>query len=268
MTINAKTKIANLLKADPRALEVIVSISPKFEKLRNPVLRKLIAGRATISMASKIGGCTLNDFFEKLKPLGFIIDDKMTTEETTDKKPLPDFLKNIKPGMIADLDVREQLAKGKDPLNTILDKLKTLQSGQVLKLTNTFEPTPLIMLLKRQGYESHVETVSDDLVITYFYQPNAIVPKEIDTTGAKQGWDDVMKRFESKLVEVDVREMEMPMPMMTILGALDTLPEGKALHVHHKRIPVFLLPELSEKKFEYRIKEISDDEVYLLIYKG
>ncbi|HRO73030.1 MAG TPA: DUF1858 domain-containing protein, partial [Saprospiraceae bacterium] len=73
-TINANTRISTLLKQHPDALEAIVSISKKFEKLRNPLLRKLMASRTSISMASKIGGCKVEDFFEKLKPLGFVID--------------------------------------------------------------------------------------------------------------------------------------------------------------------------------------------------
>jgi hypothetical protein len=55
--------------------------------------------------------------------------------------------------------------------------------------------------------------------------------------------------------------------MHTILEALNTLPVNEALFVYHKRIPVFLLPELEERKFTYRINEVSDAEVHLLIYK-
>ncbi|HRU18311.1 MAG TPA: DUF1858 domain-containing protein, partial [Bacteroidia bacterium] len=79
MTINANTKIATILKQHPDALDVIVSISPKFEKLRNPLLRKIMAGRTSLAIASKIGGCSVNDFFVKLQPLGFEIDS--TTQE-------------------------------------------------------------------------------------------------------------------------------------------------------------------------------------------
>jgi TusA-related sulfurtransferase len=60
----------------------------------------------------------------------------------------------------------------------------------------------------------------------------------------------------------------MPMPMMTILEALEKLQDDQALFVYHKRIPVFLLPELSERKFDYRIKEISDGEIHLIIFKS
>jgi len=55
--------------------------------------------------------------------------------------------------------------------------------------------------------------------------------------------------------------------MHTILEALETLPAEKALFVYHKRIPVFLLPELQERNLSYRVKEISETEVHLLIYK-
>ena len=64
MTINANTKIAALLKANPDALEAIISISPKFNKLKNPLLRKLMASRTSISMASKVAGCSVKHFFE------------------------------------------------------------------------------------------------------------------------------------------------------------------------------------------------------------
>lgn len=67
---------------------------------------------------------------------------------------------------------------------------------------------------------------------------------------------------------IDVRHMEMPLPMLTILDALDNLSDGEALYVVHKRIPVFLLPELADRKFDYRIKDVADGEVYLLIFKA
>jgi len=74
-------------------------------------------------------------------------------------------------------------------------------------------------------------------------------------------------KFKNNIQTIDVRSLEMPLPMLTILDALDKLPAENALYVYHKRIPVFLLPELSERKFDYRIKEISAGEVHLLIFR-
>ena len=80
-------------------------------------------------------------------------------------------------------------------------------------------------------------------------------------------WNLLLKQYENKMVDVDVRHLEMPGPMMAILEELEKLDSDKALYVHHKRIPVFLLGELKDRNFEYRINEISESEVYLLIFK-
>lgn len=267
-TINANTKIARIIKEHPDALEAIISINPKFEKLRNPLLRKILAGRTSIAMASKMAGCDVNDFFNKLKPLGFEID--VATLPLMEKtKELPAFIKTLTKEQIIDFDVRDLLASGKDPLNLILDKIKIVQPGQVLKIINTFEPVPLIKMLEKQGFVVYTDVISDDLVETYFHKQsdnNTISVEPV--VNANKGWDDVINRFTDKLVTIDVRELEMPQPMLNILAELDKLPADKALHVHHKRIPVFLLPELADRKFDYRIKEISDGNVELLIFKN
>ncbi|HET9824212.1 MAG TPA: DUF2249 domain-containing protein [Chitinophagaceae bacterium] len=266
-TINANTKISALLKLNPDALETIVRISPKFVKLRNPVLRKLIAGRTSIAMASKIGGCSVDDFFNKLRPLGFAID-KVNVAAESEENPVPGFLKNMEKEKMIELDVRPIIESGKDPLNTILQNVKQLQEGQVLNIVNSFEPTPLMHLLGKQGFESYSEVIHENMVHTYFCKKtNKPFISEDKKVPGEQDWDEIMNRFAGKLVTVDVRQMEMPLPMHTILGALDNLSANQALFVYHKRIPVFLLPELEERKFNFRIREINDAEIHLLIYK-
>jgi Uncharacterized conserved protein (DUF2249) len=84
---------------------------------------------------------------------------------------------------------------------------------------------------------------------------------------AATGWEDVLLRFNNHIQTIDVRHLEMPQPMLTILAALESLPAETALLVHHKRIPVFLLPELSDRDFEYRIQETPGGSVNMIIYK-
>ncbi len=267
MTINANTKIAKILKQNPDALEAIISINPKFEKLRNPLLRKLMAARTSIGMASKIGGFEVEKFFEKLQPLGFDIDRKITPESNTERPKLPAFFNSIKPEQIVDFDVRPVIDAGEDPLTLIVDKVKSIPKGGVLKIINSFEPTPLISLLKKQGFESFVDSIEDQLVETYFYRSDDTKVEINQGENNSEGWDELLKKFDGKMESVDVRELEMPMPMMTILEAIEKLPDNIALFVYHKRIPVFLLPELRERKFDYRIKEEAPNQVRLLIFK-
>ncbi|MEO6819488.1 MAG: DUF2249 domain-containing protein [Ginsengibacter sp.] len=267
MIITANTKIAAILKENPAALESIISINPRFEKLRNPLLRKLMAGRTSIAMASKISGCNVNDFFQKLSVLGFVVDSKEPA--TVEQKPnLPSFFNLLKPDQIIELDVRATIDAGEDPLSIIIKSVKKLKQGQSLKIINTFEPTPLLSLLKKQGFESYVDHVNEDLVETYFYRSEY---KEIDieeTANNAGDWDYFIQKYTDNIETINVQQLEMPGPMMAILGALETLPLNKALLVYHKRIPVFLLPELKEKDFDFRIKEIRDGEVQLLIFKN
>lgn len=267
MTINADTKIATLLKQSPGALEAIISINSKFEKLRNPLLRKLMAGRTSIRMASKISGSSLEDFYCRLELLGFEID-KTIPGDTNEKRPaLPAFFNSLKTEQIVEFDVRPIIDANEDPLSLIIKKVKSILPGEALKIINSFEPTPLIVLLKKQGFESYVDVVNDQLVATYFYKKdNAEI--SIDLAEDKgEDWDECMQRFRNKIRTIDVRALEMPGPMLTILDAIEKLPAETALFVYHKRIPVFLLPELKDRKFDYRIKEIRDNEVHLLIFK-
>ncbi|MEO8854842.1 MAG: DUF2249 domain-containing protein [Ginsengibacter sp.] len=267
MIIDANTKISKILKENPGALEAIISITPKFEKLRNPLLRKLMAARTSIGMASNIAGISVEKFFEKLHPLGFEPDRETRPESNAERPKLPAFFNSLKPEQIIDLDVRPIMDGGKDPLTLITQKIKSLPKNCALKIINSFEPTPLISLLKKQGFESFTDRIDDQIVETYFFKTGKTKPLESPSQNNDEGWDELIKKFEGRTESVDVRNLEMPQPMMKILSALEKLPPEYALFVYHKRIPVFLLPELKERKMDYRIKEIAPNEVRLLIFK-
>jgi uncharacterized protein (DUF2249 family) len=267
MNINGNTKIAKILKQNPDALEAIISINPRFEKLRNPLLRKLMAARTSIGMAAKIGGFEVERFYEKLKPLGFDIDTESHLENNQERPKLPVFFNTLKPEQIVDFDVRPVIDAGEDPLSLIVEKVKKIPKGGALKIINSFEPAPLISLLQKQGFESFVDPIDEHLVETYFYKKDDMAVQINEAEENSAGWEELLQKYEGKIQTVDVRHLEMPKPMMTILEAIEKLPDDKALFVYHKRIPVFLLPELRERKFDFRIKETAPNEVRLLIFK-
>ncbi|MBS1547522.1 MAG: DUF2249 domain-containing protein [Bacteroidetes bacterium] len=268
MTISAGTKISALLRENPEALEAIVSLSPKFTKLRNPLLRKLMASRTTIGMASKIGGCTPEDFFAKLAPLGFTVDGSKGAETEETQTPRPAFMEHLDPANVQELDVRPILSSGQDPFNLILGKVKALHTGEALRITNDFEPIPLIQLLGKQGFRTYSELLDSNTWHTWFFkaEESAIPTAKAATTS--DDFDAWVGKFESRTKTIDVRHLEMPLPMLTILDELEHLPDGHALYVNHKRIPVFLLPELEERRFEYRVKEIGEGDVKMFIFKA
>lgn len=264
MNINERTKILSIIKMHESALDTIVSISPKFEKLRNPFLRRLMAGRASIQMACRIAPCTVEEFFNKLRPLGFSCSYSNSKERILEEN-IPDFVKNINSTILIELDVRPILNNNQDPLNEILQTINSADQNEVVKIINSFEPIPLIELLKKLGFEYYVEVINETQTNTYFKnkKQNKI---DIKPVISESNFEDILNKYESRLIEIDVRNLEMPLPMMNILVALENLEKDKALFVHHKKIPVFLLPELTERNFEYVFNEIDEHNVNMIIF--
>lgn len=266
MLINANTKLSVILKERPDALEAIVSISPKFQKLRNPILRKIMASRTSIQMAASIGNCKVEDFYLQLSAFGFQSVNNDSTNEPTEFRPL--YIQSIGNYEIIDFDVRPILEQGNDPLKSIMNKIKELKFGQILRIINSFRPTPLMQLLNDKGFESYAERIADDVFHIYFHQTDKATPPLVkENQETMESWDKVWAEFQNNLVEMDVRNLEMPGPMEAILNALQTLEKGKALFVYHKRVPLYLLPELAEMNFRVAINKLSESDVRLLIYK-
>jgi hypothetical protein len=67
LNISPKTKIGELLEAYPELENVLISLSPVFEKLKNPVLRKTVARVATIQQVSVVGGIPVSQIVNRLR---------------------------------------------------------------------------------------------------------------------------------------------------------------------------------------------------------
>ena len=269
MKISANTKIAALLKHNMASLDAIIAIDRKFEKLKNPVLRRLMAGRTSIAQAAKIGNVPVRDFFAALVPLGFEPDETEPIRMNNNKGGArPAFFQNLAADKIVSLDVRPLLEKNDDPLQLIMKTIHALPKPHVLKLINSFEPTPLVALLEKKGYISYSEWIDANTVHTYFGLANGNAePVAIADIESPRDWDGLLEKFQGHMKSIDVRHLKMPMPMHTILEELDLLEDGQALYVYHKRVPVYLIDELKSKKYEYSFKEIGPGEVHLLFWK-
>ena len=66
MEISANTKIDELLKEYPFLENFLVSLSPKFKGLKNPIMRKTIGKVATLGKVAGIGGLDPDDFLATL----------------------------------------------------------------------------------------------------------------------------------------------------------------------------------------------------------
>lgn len=277
MIFTAQTKISDIINHDKGSIDAIASIAPPLKRLKNPILRKVMASRVSVSEAAKMGGCKVEDFARVLEPLGYKFEnvDEQATSSSAIKEERPGWLKAAPQSDVIIFDVRPIIEHGTDPLKEIMQKFKEVPAGKILCIINTFVPTPLIHLLQKDKAEaSFVQNISDKEFHTYFLKKQ----KEAISTAAPgdkvvmhdaASFERICSLFTGdKRTAIDVRELEMPGPMQTILAELEALPVGHGLYIDHKRVPVFLLEELAEKDFAVHIYNIADGDVKMLIFKN
>ncbi len=67
MDVTLDTKINDLLRDYPYLLDYLVSLSPEFKRLKNPVLRKTMGRVATLRKAAAMGGLDPDEFVGKIQ---------------------------------------------------------------------------------------------------------------------------------------------------------------------------------------------------------
>lgn len=268
MKITADTKIADLIRENKDAIETIASINPHFVKLRNPVLRKLFASRVTIREAARIGGCTVSDFFVKLKEIGFEPDEAAEHYSGPQVTEPGERTSGAHGDFKVVMDVRQDLAEGKDPFNKIMQAVKTLQSGETMLIINTFDPLPLRRILTAKGYTCSVER-KDGLVhttIVHSGKKTEAAP-ELNNSTNHSLFEEKMVAFGNKLLSIDVSNLEMPGPMVEIMNTLNKLPAGHALLVRHRKYPQFLIAELEQQQMRIIVHQHNESSFEFLIYQ-
>jgi hypothetical protein len=266
MNISSKTKISVILKANEKAVEVIASINRHFLKLKNPVLREALAPRVTVEQAAKIGKVDPEVILNRLKDIGFEIVSSY--DEKTNSSSDESLVTILPKDQFLVLDVRSIIDSGKDPFPEIMRSLK-IAGEKTLLIINSFEPIPLLEILRRKGFDSIVEKKDKNLFFTYLKKADRRSESsdtQSEEASSLHSWEMAVSKYEKKLIYLDVKGLEMPWPMIHILSTLSEMDPGYALMVHHRKIPVILLPQLKERGYQYRIKE-DGTTIQLLLFK-
>lgn len=275
MKININTKISKIIRANDAATEVLVSLDKQLEKLRNPILRKLIAPRMNVMEVAKIGKRDVKEVLHQLMGLGFEIEEDSVLIEEEEQSDSSDETKKEFVGSrkIEYLDVRPYLNRGEDPLKMIQNIIKSLKDDQVLEIVLNFEPLPLIKIEERFGFE-WMTLVEENVYHTFFKRG---LNMEYLPTGEskfiryveRDEFDHTVKSYPKEIIAIDVRMLEMPEPMITILEKLEEMKQRPevALKVFHKKVPQFLIPELEKKRLQTIVCQIEQGNVMLFIYR-
>jgi hypothetical protein len=179
--------VKEALNINKHMLGAFVWLAPEFERLRNPALRKVMAGRVNVEQAARIGRIPLT---EALYVLNLVAgeDETVLTRELTALNPecfnCREANPPLKPRQLLSLndtdplvhfvDVMPQAERAEDPQPAILRELNALRSAEeVLLVRHPFDPIPLRDLLERRGYASWAEERRPHEWYIYFFRPHA-----------------------------------------------------------------------------------------------
>jgi len=235
--ITGDTKIGAALDADPALVERLIALDPVFSKLRNPILRKTMAKLVTFGEASKVAGVPLEAMLAVAN--GHSAPTTKRVEEQAG--PTPDWVKSIDLEKALSLDVRPMLAKGEEPLSLVMRTAKEIAEGAALILEAPFDPAPLRRVLGSKGFLAHPEKLSASHWRVYFLRQRTAT--ESAAPGDARLWR------EQDVPHIDVRGLEPPGPMLAILKLLEAPDTGDKVIVHHERDPIYLYPELAERRW-------------------
>ena len=148
MEIKFDTKVYDLLKAYPQLLDVLVQLSPRYKKLKNPILKRTIARVASLRQASYLGGFTPEKLVNTLRAeVGQNpINDEAKEQEVSDI--LPSWAKTEPTSY---MNATQILDEDKNPLKIINKEYKKIKNDEVILLESDFIPSPLIDEMKKKN---------------------------------------------------------------------------------------------------------------------
>ena len=165
LIISPKTKVLQLIETYPQLEEVLINYLPAFKKLKNPVLRKTVAKITTLQQASIVGNVKVEELINTLRrEIGQETIEMASEVNYNTKQPAWFDLSKVK----SELDVREMLNSGEQPVNQVISDLHKLKPGEIYKVTSSFIPAPLIDKALSLEIEHWVSKESDKLFVVYF----------------------------------------------------------------------------------------------------
>ncbi len=166
--ITPKTRVGDFLDSYPELEEMLIGLSPAFQKLRNPVLRRTIGRVATFQQVAVVGNIPLESIINTLRKAAGQNETNEIMSNNNNMNEKPEWFNTS--AVSETLDAREMLQAGQHPLADVLTKTSGLSSGQIFELITPFTPMPLIEKVMDKGLAAYVLTVSETEIRTYFYK--------------------------------------------------------------------------------------------------
>jgi uncharacterized protein (DUF2249 family) len=262
--ISCDVTLDRLLERHPGLVDVLAGIHPHFQRLRNPLLRRLIAPRTTVAEAAAMAGMSPGDLLvlirraageEGPESCGHVPAPE--ADRARPRAPRPDELDRLRPVLV---DVRDDIRRGLEPFARIMEAARALGEDEALVLRAPFEPVPLYGVLGRRGFAHWSERLAEaDWAVWFFRSSAAAAPGRAHGEAGGPA---------ARAVTVDVRGLEPPQPMLRVLERLDALEPDQELVVVHDRRPMFLYPQLDDRGFVHETRDVGPGHVEIRIRRA
>ena len=158
---------------------------------------------------------------------------------------------------VVTLDVREDIQRGREPFSKIMTAVAQLKQNEDLRLIAPFEPVPLFALLSQRGFSHQAKSTAEGTWEILFSRGSeaASTPQPVAARASEGAPAACSGR---PVIQLDARGLEPPEPLVKILEALTTLPEGAGLRAHTDRRPMHLYAQLEERGFVGETEEQTD----------
>jgi hypothetical protein len=166
-SIGPDTRLKKALELDPRVVDYIVSLNPHdFERLRNPLMRRLMAPRITLGRVAAMARVPVAELLERIAALSNVPvefgEENLPTPQSPEETPL--WVTNMDPAGVRVVDLLPlDDASDTDPMPAVAKGVKSLALGEALLIKHRWEPQPLYDVWdKTGGLEWFAQQVSDD----------------------------------------------------------------------------------------------------------
>lgn len=265
--VNAGDRVSDVLARDEALVEVFARHSPSFTRLRNRAMRRVMAPLVTVEQAARIARIPVGALLHDLNAALGVADAAPSSGAAPASPPAPPPARRPDGAPEVELDVRPLLRAGEEPFSRIMAAVAALGADEVLHLRATFEPHPLIAVMKKRRFLCETAEHAPDDWSAWFWRArpggataSSAAPPSPGTPAASPA--------AVGTIELDVRGLEPPEPLLRTLAALETLPAGWSLLHINARVPQLLFPLLAEQGFACDVDESRADRVLVRIWRA
>ncbi len=252
-------RVAEIIAADPAVVDRLIAVSPAFTLLRDPANIEKTGRFVTLRDAATIAGVPVACLVavanaEQNNPCA-------ATGVAPNDDREPDWFEGFGEADASVVDVRPVIAAGDCPFSAVMGLAAGIPPAGGLVIDAPFNPVPLRRVLADKGFATYAKQKAESHWRVWCRRDQSASDKPSGGAGAAM-WQN------ADGVHIDVRGMEAPGPLTSILTLIDGGRHGGVVIVHHNRQPLFLFPELAERGWSWNQVPGEPGEVRLILRQG